>query len=345
MAQQDPTPQTTLLILLGASSWPSAGLRGSVAFENAVSDLKSYFISDSNGFHLPDILEQINVFLKEHNELSVGVRDILVYFVGHGNITSNSSTFYLAIYRTQKDYEKGTSITIDDLAERLKKGGRFQRRILILDCCFAAAAVKYLQGPTTTEFLREKMISAFEEKDQGRGIPIPNRGTSFLGSSGKDASSIILPDESSTMFTSALLSVLCTGDPFQNGERLSLNTVHRLTIDYLSKKYKDNFPWPELHSPDQTEGKVENIPFFPNPAIQPKYDHPGEPKKEPSPPIPPRKPQPKVMPRWADDRWEPRTVMSPDGESYSVKQIRNGKYLLIERLQDEASKPGLERRH
>jgi hypothetical protein len=65
-----------------------------------------------------------------------------------------------------------------------------------------------------------------------------------------------------------LFSALRTGDPFQKGERLSLSTVYRLTIDFLSKTYEDDFPRPELHSPDQTEGKVEDIPFFPNPWFE-----------------------------------------------------------------------------
>src|SRR5258708_59292 len=284
MDGQDPSQQTTLLILLGASSWPLSELGSSTAFENAVRDLRAYFLSDPQGFHLPesqvldlfnsdesgpDILNRISDFLRDHvtrkKESSIDVRDIFAYFVGHGGITKDSSIFYLAIPQTRKDYEKATSIAIDDLAERLKKGARFQRRILVLDCCFAAAAVKFLQGPAST-VLKEKTIAAFEEKDQGKGFP--SRGTSFLASSGKDVASVILPDETSTMFTSALLSVLRTGDPFQKRERLPLSTVHRLTIDFLSKTYGDNFPRPELHSPDQTEGKVEDVPFFPNPAAR-----------------------------------------------------------------------------
>lgn len=281
MTGQDPSPQTTLLILLGASSWPDdSDLPSSAAFENAVRDLQAYFLLDPNGFHLPksnrldlfnsndygpDILNQISDFLRGRIKTNADVRDVLVYFVGHGGLTTDSSTFYLAIRRTRKNYEKATSIAIEDLAERLKKGARFQRRILILDCCFAAAAMRFLQGAATTVLLREKTIAAFEEKDQGIGFP--SRGTSLLGSSGKNVASIILPDESSTMFTSALLSTLRAGDPFQEEkERLPLHTVHRLTIDVLSKTYGDNFPLPELHSPDQAEGKVEDVPFFPNPA-------------------------------------------------------------------------------
>jgi hypothetical protein len=122
--------------------------------------------------------------------------------------------------------------------------------------------VKYFQGPAITVLVRENIIRAFEEKDQGTGIP--SKGASILASSGKDRTSLILPDESSTMFSSALLAALHAGDPSQTGDRLPLRTIHRLTIDFLSKTHVDNFPQPELHSPDQTEGKVEDVPFFPN---------------------------------------------------------------------------------
>src|SRR5256885_13442701 len=124
MAEQDPTPQTSLLILLGASNWPLAELQGSTAFENAVRNLQSYFLSDPNGFHLPEgnvlnlfnsndfsphLLNQISDFLRDRitkKETTADVRDVFVYFVGHGGLTIDSSTFYLAIRCTQKDYEK-----------------------------------------------------------------------------------------------------------------------------------------------------------------------------------------------------------------------------------------------
>ncbi len=161
MAGQDPSPQTTLLVLLGASSWPFSELAGSTAFEYAARDLRTYFLSDPNGFHLPqnnildlfnsddsntDILNRISDFLSDRmargEQSNAGVKDVFTYYIGHGGITTDSSTFYLAIRRTRQDFEKATSIAIDDLAERLKKGARFQRRILILDCCFAARAMR-----------------------------------------------------------------------------------------------------------------------------------------------------------------------------------------------------------
>ncbi len=284
MAGQDPSPQTTLLILLGASRWPLLKLGGSTAFGNAASDLRNYFLFDPKGFHLPksnildlfdsddsntDILDRISDFLRDRittkKQLNVDIRDVLVYYIGHGGITKESSIFYLAIRRTREDAEKSTSIAMDDLAERLKKGASFQRRILILDCCFAARALRFLQGSKPVAFVSAKTIAAFEEKDQGEGVP--SRGTSFLASSGKDDPSVILPNETSTMFTSALLSALLTGDRYQEGEWLTLHTVHRLTEDFLRETHGNDFPQPELHSPDQTQGNIATtIAFFPNPS-------------------------------------------------------------------------------
>src|SRR5258708_1741612 len=129
MDGQDPSPQTTLLILLGASSWPLSELGSSTAFENAVRDLRAYFLSDPQGFHLPesqvldlfnsdesgpDILNRISDFLRDHvtrkKESSIDVRDIFAYFVGHGGITKDSSLFYLAIPQPQNDSYKPTTI-------------------------------------------------------------------------------------------------------------------------------------------------------------------------------------------------------------------------------------------
>src|SRR5215469_7650472 len=107
MAGLNPSPQTTLLILLGASSWPHSELEGSMAFANAAEDLRAYFLSDPKGFHLPErnildlfdsddsntnILKRISDFLRNRiKQLNTDIRDVLVYYIGHGGITSDSS--------------------------------------------------------------------------------------------------------------------------------------------------------------------------------------------------------------------------------------------------------------
>jgi hypothetical protein len=282
MVSLAPSPKTTLVVLLGASAWPRhPELDASKAFLNSYTDLRDYLLGP-NGFDLPkdhlldlfdsddfadQLDEKISLFLKSHiAERKTGdVRDVLVYFIGHGEIAAGTSDFYLAIRRTRQVNPKGSSIEIDNLAQTLKEQARFQRRFLVLDCCFAASAVSHFQGSNLTSFITAKTAEVFAEGGKGDGFP--SRGTTLLCSSRNTVRSRILPDETATMFTQALLHTLRVGTPYQR-ENLSLYTVHRLTEDYLRQMYYDKAPRPEVHSPDQSEGDVAHIPFFPNPRAQ-----------------------------------------------------------------------------
>ncbi len=57
MEAQAPSPQTTLLILLGASEWPfSPEFQSSQAFANAARGLKAYFLSPH---HVRDLVADV----------------------------------------------------------------------------------------------------------------------------------------------------------------------------------------------------------------------------------------------------------------------------------------------
>lgn len=277
-----PTPETTLVILLGASEWPRfPALEASSAFSNAARDVIQYF-RDPQGFRLPqgnllnlfdsnesnDIVdERMNQFLDEHirasKEKNASVaRDILVYFIGHGYIAEGDSNFHLAIRRTRQNNPDVSSLSIKGLAKTLKEQARFQRRVIILDCCFAATAVKFYQIAGPIDIMRMQTNGAFEEKIVGKGFP--GRGTTFVCSSSRKVRSRFLPDENSTMFTQAWLHALHTGSPYQEEKTLSLRVIHRLAVDFLLEKYGNEVPRPEVHSPDQSEGDVADVPLFPN---------------------------------------------------------------------------------
>lgn len=69
------------------------------------------------------------------------------------------------------------------------------------------------------------------------------------------------------MFSSALLDVLKNGDrsrPLQ----LSLRDIKELVEDRLARLPEQNAPRPGLYSPDQSEGDVADVPFFPNPRAK-----------------------------------------------------------------------------
>ncbi len=276
-----PSPQTTLLILLGASEWPFAPeFQGSEAFAKAAQRLRAYFLNP-RPFGLPpeNLLDLFNSD-QSADELDVAIsqflgqrvaalrvaghpaRDLLLYFVGHGGFVGRDSDFYLAIRRTRMDNPRASGLQMMSLADTLTERARHLRRIIILDCCFAAAAFSAFQsGPA--QVAMEKTIDAFEVRQKAVGVP--TKGTTLLCSSNHKSPSLLLPDGSSTMFTKAFLDALIQGTPSPR-DHLTLRDVKEAATDLLAEIR--NAPKPVIHSPDQSEGDIADIPFFPNPKIE-----------------------------------------------------------------------------
>src|SRR5207302_417380 len=112
-----------------------------------------------------------------------------------------------------------------------------------------------------------KTLDAFQVPTKGGGFP--RKGTVLLCSSDHKTPSLLLPDESSTMFSQALVEALVRGDT-KRSENLSLRDVKELALDWLSALPSRNAPRPALLSPDQSEGDVADVPFFPNPWMEQK---------------------------------------------------------------------------
>lgn len=276
------SPETTLVVLLGASTWPYFDdFNGSEpdTFVNSAKDLRDYFL-DPHKFNLPeknmiDLFDsergpdeidlEISNFLErctaEMEASGYAPRNLIVYFVGHGGFTDGRD-YYLAIRRTRKANTSASGLRMVSLATTLKEKARFLRCIIILDCCFAAAAAHHLQAPLE-EVVIEKASEPFKFQDTGQSST--SKGISLLcSSSHKDPSISISHDEKHTMFSGALLHVLKTGDPYRQDECISLHTLTRLIKEYLSLTYRGTAPIPQANSPDQSEGDVAEIPLFPN---------------------------------------------------------------------------------
>ncbi len=209
-----PTAPTTLVILLGASTWPnSPGFQASKAFVHAAQGFRDYVL-DPHGLGVPavnlldlfdatssasDQLEQLGSFLERRTqELKVAnqeARDVLVYFVGHGGFAGPSADFYLLHRRANASSLKASGIAIDALAEVLREKARQTRRYLFLDCCFAAAAFRFFQGgPDQTAITKTR--DAFHVQARSRGFP--RKGAVLLCSSDQESPSLLLSDESCT---------------------------------------------------------------------------------------------------------------------------------------------------
>jgi len=283
MLQETPSsPYTTLAILLGASEWPYyPEFQGSLAFANSANRLKTYLLN-AQKFGLPskNLLDLFNKDLSAddidramsnflHKRISTmnangnPAKDLLVYYVGHGGFIGPESEYFLAIRRTREENPRSSSIAIMSLAHTLKEKARWMRRLVILDSCFSAIAFSAFQA-APGQVAQRQSIDAFREPGEGTGHLWPERGTALLCSSGPRAPSLIA--STSTMFTEALLYALSTGNRRQQDKSyISLRELTALTNDFLADS---SAPRSYLHSPDQSEGDVADIPFFPNLATR-----------------------------------------------------------------------------
>src|SRR6266516_5508116 len=199
-----PSPKTTLVVILGTSDYPYApDIESVTEFANSARDFKQYVLTTfgipkenvHDLFNSPlspaDMETNIAEFFKQRTAKlawdGITVRDALIYFVGHGSFTEGNRYGLLVRY-TRIPGPPSSRLLMGSLASTIKESTRHIRRILVLDCCFAGAAVQY-QSPDA-EFVIRQTIGAFAVLDRGQGFP--TKGTTLLCSSSKDRASIIM---------------------------------------------------------------------------------------------------------------------------------------------------------
>lgn len=275
-------PQTTLLILLGASQWPRwPDLGDSTAFANSAKRVRRYFLSPQK-FHLPPenlldlfdsnasadaIDEEISHFLTtrmaEMAARNQVVTDLVVYYIGHAGLIEGSSDYYLTIRCARKSHPGASALRIDTLARTIKTSANHLRCLIILDCCYAASAFSAFQRQgREEESIPEQAWDVFKGPQQASatGTPYPRAGISLLCSSSRTKPSLY--DTESTEFSRVLLHIL--ENSLANGQsNMSLRFVTRLVREFLDTA-DSKAPRPEVHSPDQRHGDVADFPFFPN---------------------------------------------------------------------------------
>lgn len=262
------SPQTTLAIILGANEFQrSPNLESTPAFGRSANDFMLYLL-DTEGFGLPvanllnlfdspkppsEILEEISAFLisrqQEMKEV-FGVRDLIVYYTGHGGFTPTKE-YFLAVSVTRHKLEGGTSLRMSDFAATIKEAARNLRRYIILDCCFSAAAFKEFQSAPLSAVHVQTMES------------FPKEGTTLLCSSSSRTVSIAPDGAKHTMFSGALLDVLRKGVPMIESS-LSMEQVGAHIKERIKDLYPDEAVRPEVLSPDQRVEDIALVPVFPN---------------------------------------------------------------------------------
>ncbi len=207
------------------------------------------------------IYEAILKFIDDRNTELAGsgqeVHDIILYYVGHGGFSSDENrNYYLAIKNTmEKPLDDVSSILAIKLGSVLREKARFMRRYIILDACFSASAFKAFGAQSSEhEVVNTKTQEAFLE-----------RGAALLSAASPWEVARVPRGQTYTMFTGELLNVLREGYKFGQ-KALSMRELGKLVSKRISEVFQNDAVRPVVHSPDQTEGDIADIPIFPNPA-------------------------------------------------------------------------------
>lgn len=268
--QYSPSLETTLVVMLGVSKCPGsphlADLPGS---RNAADSFYEYLtrdfgLAEENINDLFDSRRSPSEQLRTIGDWLFGkkdkLRDLLVFYTGHGGFTPTDRKFFLATRSTTEQLEGGTSIRIVDLATVLKTKAPWARKFLIFDCCFAASVVAdFMSSPGSVAFDKTKDV-------------FPPTGTAILCSSSSQDISIASVGDKYTRFSEALLWVLREGNA-RVDTALSLWDIAAQCRERILEKYPEDRMRPEIHSPDQPEGDIATeVRIFPNLSLKRKAE-------------------------------------------------------------------------
>lgn len=256
----------TIGIILGASRFPkSSNFSGSDCFKNSALNFHDYLFEHLIGGDRSQLLNlfdsplpltaqltTISEFLERIPKEDGSSINVILYYVGHGSVTSIGDNYFLAIRDSDKNNEYHSSLPMDSLAEILNKWAGTMRKYIILDCCFAGSAVSLFQSEDSTVFFKAAMNE------------LPSKGTSLLCASSKWEPAKYKNGSKYTMFYEALEQVLQNGDSSLELDRISFREIGKLTRSVIEELNRNDAIKPELHVPNQKDGDISEIKLFPN---------------------------------------------------------------------------------
>ncbi|MDQ2802057.1 MAG: caspase family protein, partial [Pseudomonadota bacterium] len=158
------------------------------------------------GAQLSRIRDTVKSLVRERQQTSHPIKDILIYYVGHGSC-DDGRHLHLLVRDSSEGMEAQTSIGAPDLAHVLRTAAPQQRRLVILDCCFSEAAAEAFGAMGALD----EAVATTALRDLEPQAAAPDRGTLLLCSSPRKRASIGVPNAERTLFTGALLGVLMEG--------------------------------------------------------------------------------------------------------------------------------------
>jgi hypothetical protein len=272
-------PLATIAVILGSHDWTKARLPKAVSFRHSAAHWLRYLLTEPpyglglepdlvlNLFDDPStansqlvrIRDTVVALVCERRETAHPIRDVLIYYVGHGTCEGGRH-LHLLVRDSNYGIEEQSSIGTPALAHVLRVSAPQQRRLVILDCCFSEAAAEAFGAMASLG----DAVATTALRDLAPETPPPERGTLVFCSSPRQRTSIGLPNAERTLFTGALLSVLREGLVSNHAAMLSFSDLREETYDRMLREYGEAAPRPALHQPDQQAGDLTRMPAFYN---------------------------------------------------------------------------------
>ena len=190
-----------------------------------------------------DIVREVANFLSEHRDLT----DLIFYYCGHGRVRG-FDTLCLALRSSREGQIATTMLKFSDFWHDLERPLAGKRTYFLLDCCYAAAALKHLQSGDLLS------VAAND---------IEVKGTALFAATSKDSAAIAPEQQSTTMFSGHVVQAVRRGIAGA-APSLSLAVLAKHVREQMLREHATQRPMPELHSPRQEGGELSLMPLFRN---------------------------------------------------------------------------------
>lgn len=261
--------------MLGAADYPLDPALRHIAFAESNRRVREALADPENGMvndeDCLDLFNTADAWPGQQQAIAIWVRsriagaaepptDLVVHYFGHGGFKDSNDDYFLAINTTWTEDKFHTSIAVASLYRTLRRVAPRLRHYLLIDACFAGAAIRDLQSPL------EAAVGVQMDAILQSGEAVAARtGLAALCSSSKTVGSSAGGIDNVTQFTDGLLTVLGKGDP-NVMDSLSILRLRELVAADLRERYRDAMIAPVLHRPEGPHGDIAQVPIFPNRA-------------------------------------------------------------------------------
>ena len=168
---------------------------------------------------------------------------------------------FLVLKGTREANVGSSAYHITSLARTLRhRGVRRARRVIILDCCFAASAYSAFQSPILDVVTKQSIEALATHGTALLCASAPDRPAKSRTKAGATASGM-------TLFSESLVFALENGQASIRRDRLTLAEIASVVEDLMLERFTGEGPRPQVKFPDERDGDVSKVPFSPKPGF------------------------------------------------------------------------------